>query len=266
MKLLKLIIISVFIGSLAHAGVCGDPLRQKEVCMEMKYLGSQLLVLGAQRDLLQVNYPYLQQVGLEIQGISLRVKNAANASDPNHAAGLLGVETLSNDLVNLAANKKVEAFVIANNIQKQCASCHSKENPASDIKWDDIFKNDWSAFYTKCNQEDRNPYTCKSMYGMLSSVSTFFTASQLGLENYEATKQGALEIERLSQDLIQKQFLHGGEEILTSIELKAKELVELAEQKNPEAFTKTLALNQVCMQCHADRPALLKKQFSYKKL
>jgi hypothetical protein len=266
MRILKLIATAIFMGSVAHAELCDDPLRQKDICMEMKHLRSQILVLGAQRDLLQVNYPYLQQIGIEMQGLSSRVKDRIINSDPEHATGLVGVEKLANELVGLSADKKAEALVISNNIQKQCANCHSKENPSSDIKWDDIFKNDWSVFYAKCNQQDRNPYTCKSMHGMLSSISTFFTASQLGLQNYEITKLGALEIERISQDLSQKQFLHGGEIALSLIELKAKNIAELAEQKNPEAFNKAVAITQVCMQCHSDRPDLLNKKLSYKKL
>jgi hypothetical protein len=104
------------------------------------------------------------------------------------------------------------------------------------------------------------------MHGMLSSISTFFTASQLGLENYEITKIGALEIERVTQDLTQRQFLHGGEVALSLIELKAKEVADLADEKNPEAFSKAVAITQVCMQCHADRPNVLSKGVSYKKL
>lgn len=265
MKILKLILISSLMGSLAHASVCGDPLRQKEVCLEMKHLRSQILVLGAQRDLLQVNYPYLQNIGIELQGISTRVKSRIFNSDPEHATELVGLGRMANHLIEASANGRPDALVISNNIQKQCATCHAKENPVSDIKWDDIFKNDWSVFYAKCNQADRNPYTCKSMHGMLSSISTFFTASQLGLENYEATKLGAKEIERLSQDLTQKQFLHGGEVALSLIEMKAREVAELADQKNPEAFSKAVAITQVCMQCHADRPQPLNTKISFNK-
>jgi hypothetical protein len=266
MKILKLFTLSILLGSFAHASICDDPLRQKAICLEMKHLRSQILVLGAQRDLLQVNYPYLEQIGLEIKGISTRTKDKIINSAPEHATGIGSVETLSNELVSLAANRQVEALVISNNIQKQCASCHSKENPTSDIRWDEVFKNDWSVFYAKCNQADRNPYTCKSMHGMLSSISTFFTASQLDLENYEITKLGAVEIERLARDLSQKNFIHGGEVALSLIGLKAKEVAELAEQKNPEAFSRAAGITQVCMQCHADRPDLLNKRLSYRKL
>jgi hypothetical protein len=266
MKVLKTIAAIIFMGSFAYAGICDDPLRQKEICMEMKHLRSEILVLGAQRDLLQVNYPYLQQIGLEIQGVSKRVKDRIINSDPEHATGLVGIEGLSAQLVDSSSKNLAEALVISNNIQNQCANCHSKENPASDIKWDDIFKNDWSVFYAKCNQPDRNPYTCKSMHGMLSSISTFFTASQLGVENFEVTKLGALEIERLSKDLTQKQFIHGGEVALSLIGMNAKEVATLAEQKNPEAFTKAVAITQVCMQCHADRPDMLSKPLTFKKL
>jgi hypothetical protein len=252
-------------GSLAQAGVCDDPLRQKEVCLEMKHLRSQILVLGAQRDLLQVNYPYLQNIGIELQGISSRVKDRIINSDPEHATGLVGIDRMANELVEASVNGRPDALVISNNIQKQCANCHSKDNPASDIKWDDIFKNDWSVFYAKCNQPDRNPYTCKSMHGMLSSISTFFTSSQLELQNYEITKLGAKEIERLTQDLTQKQFLHGGEVALSLIELKAREIADLADQKNPEAFSKAIGITQVCMQCHADRPHPLNQRVSFKK-
>lgn len=266
LSILSVLLLISGLGSKVLAGVCDDPLRQKEVCLEMKHLRSQILVLGAQRDLLQVNYPYLQGTAAEISAVANRVKDKIINNDPNHAVGLVGVENLATELQGLASNKDTQAFVVSNNIQKQCANCHSKENPASDIRWDDIFKNDWSVFYAKCNQEDRNPYTCKSMHGMLSTISTFFTANQLALQNFEVTKMGALEIERISQDLATKHFVHGGEVALSLINHEAKQVAELADQKNPEAFGKAVAITQVCMQCHADRPSVLNNKISFKKL
>lgn len=246
--------ILIGMGLNAKAEICSDPLRNQDTCREMRHLRSQVLELGAQRDLMQVNYPYLNKIGIEIEGITERVIEKMKVEDPTHVGGLLGIQTLTTQMNKASSAGNAESFALANKIQTQCATCHSKDNVTNTGRsWSSIFKNDWSSFYKNCNEYDRNPYRCKSMYGMLSAYSSFFTAFQLGREDYEFTKMGAKEIVRIASDLKAKQMFHGTEAIISKVESDASEVATLAENKDPSVFTKAVAITQTCMQCHADR-------------
>lgn len=260
---LKIAIILCSLGSVfnhAFADSCSDPTRRQSVCREMKHLRSQVLVLGAQRDLMKINFPLLIEVGKEIQAGASRAIGGLLVTDDNHGAGLIGVQALATDLVELAEQKSGDALMAANKIQNQCNTCHNKVAPTSGHRWDDIFKSDWSAFYQKCNSPERNPYRCKSMHGMFSYYSGFFTAYQLGLQNYELTALAADEIAKIAIDLKENDLVHGLEDLLEGVVVDAKEISKLASEKNPEAFDRAMAITQTCMKCHADRSIYSKPQ------
>lgn len=258
LKSLILSMVALLVSPLAMADSCSDPSRQQDVCREMKHLRSQILVLGAERDLMQINYNLLDQVGQEIVSGAGRALNNISLSDENHAGGLIGVQAIAMDLREQAKNKSGEALITANKIQQQCATCHSSAQSTSGHSWDDIFKSDWSVFYKKCNSPERNPYRCKSMHGMFSYYSGFFTAQQLGIKNYELTELEAKRITSIAADLRANNLVHGLEDLIGKTAIDAAEVAQLAAQKNPEAFDRALALTQTCMKCHADRsPARL---------
>lgn len=252
-KSLILSIVTVSLSQWCWGDSCNDPSRQQSVCREMKHLRSQLLVLGAERDLMQINYDLLAQVGAEIQSSSSRALKDLKTTDENHSIGLIGVQAIALDLVEQSKNKNGDAFITANKIQQQCASCHSTEAPTSGHKWDDIFKSDWSVFYKKCNMADRNPYRCKSMHGMFSYYSGFYTAYQLGIQNYELTGMQAKRIESIATTLKENGLVHGLEDMMGQVITDAQEIQALALQKNPETFGRAMAITQSCMKCHADR-------------
>lgn len=245
---------AALVSSVSQAQTCTDPLRNQEVCQSMRHMKSQILGLGAQRDLMQINYPLLKELATEINYVSTNVKDKVRIDDPSHIGGLIAISGMSEELIRQSSANSTESLMVANRIQTQCASCHAKENPASGYNWGKIFKNDWPQFYTKCNEFDRNPYRCKSMHGMFSAYSNFFTASQLGRENFELARLNALEIARIAGDLKEKGIFHeGGLALITEVNQKALSVAKLAEQKDPETFPKALAITESCMQCHSDR-------------
>lgn len=252
--LLATAILSTMVSLSSVAQTCSDPLRNHEVCQSMRHMKSQILGLGAQRDLMQINYPLLKEIAEEIKFVTTNVKDKVQLDDPSHIGGLVALQGMSEELIRQANAKSTEALMVANRIQTQCASCHAKENPASGYNWGKIFKNDWPQFYTKCNEFDRNPYRCKSMHGMFSAYSNFFTATQMGRENFLLAKLNALEIARIASDLKEKGIFHeGGLALITEVNQKAVEVAKLANNNDPETFTKAIAITESCMQCHADR-------------
>ncbi len=267
MGFIKILMVALLSSAVvAKADICNDPLRQSDLCHEMRHMRSQILGLGAQRDLMQINYPLMAKISSEIQGVTGRVLEKLKVEDPNHVGGIIGIQFLATEMATTAAENNSDTFITANKIQAQCMNCHNKENPSSGKKWNEVFKKDWSQFYNTCNEFDRNPYRCKSMYGMLSAYSSLFTASQLGREDFDLVKLNAKEISRIAQDLKVKQMFHGSEIIMARVEAEAGAVAELAEQKDATAFQRAVGITQACMQCHADRANVSNKVFSWKHL
>ena len=240
----------------AKADSCNDPVRQPVVCREMKHLRSQVLALGAQRDLMKINYDLLTLIGEEVRAGAHRALAGMTTPDEKHGAGLIGVQALGMDLRDQAKQQSVEALVTATKIQKQCSTCHGQSEPTSGYRWEDIFKGDWSVLHERCNEPDRNPYRCRSMYAMFSHYSGFFTAYQVGRQNYELTEKSAKEISRIALDLISHKLAHGLDDLLGMVAKDAMEVEALARDKNPEAFDRARSLTQACMKCHADPKVL----------
>ncbi len=253
-KSLVISILSLVISQFSVADSCSDPSRQQDICREMKHLRSQILVLGAERDLMQINYNLMGLVGEEIKAGASRALSKLSVTDENHGAGLIGVQAIAIDLIEQSKQKNGDALMTANKIQQQCATCHNSVSPNSGYKWDDIFKSDWSVFYKKCNSSDRNPYRCKSMHGMFSYYSGFFTANQLGLQNYELTELEAQRISTIASTLKENNLIHGLEDMIEKVAVEASVVSQLAAKKDPEAFERAMTLTQSCMSCHADRP------------
>lgn len=253
---MKSIILSVLIaaiGTLAYSQpttvpLCSDPLHG-ELCYNMRYLRSQVQALGAQRELMQVNYSYLGVIGKEINYITNTLGDSQLITEA-HRAGLIGVQEKANQLSKESSAQDPQALATANVIQKRCAACHSSAAPVSGIEWDQIFKNDWENIVKSCSREGRTPYLCKSMNGMLSAYSGILAASQLGRKNFDALRESASEIVRISSDLQAKKIYHSTEP-LSNVQLKAEEVVRLAKEENSEAFDKGILITQSCMQCHA---------------
>jgi cytochrome c553 len=231
-------------------GLCSDPLKG-ELCYNMIYLRSQMLALGEQRELMQVNYPYLSSIGKEIHDVTGYLFQNSLVGTV-HAEGIETIRTHSLSLVELANAEDPLALASANSIQKTCANCHSQNGTSSSgLGWNQIFKNDWDQIVKNCSREGRTPYLCRSMNGMMTAYAGIFAQSQLGRKNAEALRLSAKEIARISADLIEKKLLHGSEEILEDVRRKAAEVAQLSGENNDAAFAKGMLITQSCMGCHS---------------
>jgi cytochrome c2 len=262
-SLLFSIISVLFILKPAFGSVCSDPLKG-ELCYNMHYLKSQVMALGEQRELMQVNYPYLGTVGQEINAITQFLQHS-NLVGSEHAEGIQVIQTKAQALLNDAADNDPMALATANVIQKKCATCHNQANASSGIGWDEIFKNDWEQISKNCSKEGRTPYLCRSMNGMLTAYAGIFSAAQLGRQNFASLKQSALELGRIATDLKEKKMFHGAESMMDEVQTRATEVVELANQEKVDAFEKGQLITQSCMQCHGNM-SLSRKQLSFKHL
>lgn len=249
---------SIFIGlfgalllaNQALASVCDDPLKG-ELCFNMRYLRSQVMALGEQRELMQVNYPYLGVIGQEIDAIT-RFIDQGHLLGTEHAEGIKAIQAQAQTLIDTAKAEDPMALATANVIQKKCSSCHSPVNASSGIGWDQIFKNDWEHIVKNCSKEGRTPYLCRSMNGMMTAYSGIFSSSQLGRQNFASLKHSAIEIQRIAKDLKDKKMFHGSEEMIAEVGVKAAEVAQLATEEKVEGFEKGLLITQSCMQCHAN--------------
>lgn len=246
-------IAAILLGSnLLLASQCDNPLMKDELCFKMRHLRSQVMGLGAQRELMQVNYPYLAVLGKEVLFLANNIESG-KAAELGHPEGLEGLKSGSQSLIELAEQQDPLALAAANTLQKKCATCHNQSGPNGGQSWDKVFKHDWEQVSKNCSREGRVPYLCKSMNGMLSAYATVLTGPNADRKNFDALKVSALEIARIAVDLRTKNMFHGSEETMTAVETKALQAAKLAEESNSEAFTVAEEITTGCMECHASR-------------
>jgi mono/diheme cytochrome c family protein len=257
-------VVTMILGLNAAMGsVCDDPLKG-ELCFNMRYLRSQVMALGEQRELMQVNYPYLGTIAQEINAITLYL-DQSKLVGVEHSPGILAIQAKAQTLLNEATAQDPMALATANVIQKQCASCHSQASASSGIGWDQIFKSDWEQIVKNCSKEGRTPYLCRSMNGMMTAYAGIYSADQLGRQNYFSLKQSAMELARIATDLKAKKMFHGSEDMMDDVMVRTNEVVQLASAENPDVWAKATLITQSCMQCHGNFSAA-QKQISFNRL
>ena len=237
--------------NLLWASKCDNPLMKDELCFKMRHLRSQVMALGAQRELMQVNYPYLAILGQEVLTLANTIETSKIA-ELGHPEGLEGLKLGSQSLIDLAAQQDPLALSAANTLNKRCATCHASTGPDSGrYNWDKIFKHDWDQVSKNCNREGRNPYLCKSMNGMLSAYATLITAVNADRKSFESLRYSSEEVARIAADLKAKGMLHGTEAMLNGVQAKALETAKLAIEQNDEAFNVAQDITTGCMDCHS---------------
>lgn len=235
--------------------LCNGPFRQEEVCSRMKHLRSTVNALDAQRELVQVNYDYLAVLGGNLKNNSAEILKVISMDRTEHIASLKVINQMGAALETDARAHQASALVKANQVRANCMSCHSKETPASGIKWNEIFKTDWEQISQTCNGPKKNPYLCKSMNGMLSAYSQVLTSYVAGMQDYAVTGAAANEVLRIIRDLGKNQVLHFSEPIRGEVEAKALEVVNLANAKDPMTFERSQSIAETCMECHRTNDA-----------
>lgn len=258
-SLIKYILFLILINKGAKASVCDDPLKG-ELCYNMRYLRTQVMALGAQRELMQVNYNYLNTIGDEIQAVTNNISEGHLLSEA-HLSGITEIKTQAQNLSTSARAEDPTALATANLIQKKCASCHNQNSPNSELGWDRIFKNDWEHIAKNCAREGRVPFLCRSMNGMMTSYAGIFAASQLGRQNFNALQEGTKEIVRIASDLKAKKMIHTSDDLIDDVIHRGQVVLDLSAQKDLVAFEKGLEVTQSCMQCHGIYAAAHKPLF-----
>ena len=235
---------------------CDDPTRDSGICYRMQSMRAHINQLDAQRELLQVNYPYLAAIAESLKSVATDLVGRVHMDNPSHLDGLKSVAMYANEVREKALQQDSNALVYANLVRSRCATCHTSTGaPPSGINWGDVFKQDWEMIAKNCTQFGKNPYLCKSMNGMLTAFSYFTTAANASIKNFEMTKFQADEIVRILQDLKRNKILHMPEVLRAEAEDAAKDISNLAAKKDPEVFDKSRMLPMACIKCHDQRPS-----------
>jgi hypothetical protein len=232
---------------------CMAPMKDN-LCLSMRYLRSQILVIGAQRELMQINYPYLSVIGQEIHEVTTALMNQESGLEEPHKAKLEVIQAQAKILKIKADQQDPLSLTIANALQKRCASCHSTTDPIVGIGWNDIFQKDWANINRNCGLEMRSPYVCRSINAILTAYGAIAGAQRLERKSFETLEAHTKELARISNDLTTKKMHHGSEETLSRFYSQIEELLTLSKQKNPLAFEKSLGIIKTCTGCHSQNP------------
>lgn len=227
--------------------LCDDQTISSSVCKKMRFLRSQVMLLGEQRDLMQVNYSLLERIGLSMEQVTTQLMTSNEYS--SHLQGIERVKASAAELSHLAASRSSDAFAAANGIRNHCTSCHQDPMPGQTLAWHDLARMNWETITRRCNEVGRNPHLCKNMYGMVSSIAYFQAANGVVSLDYSLAYQAAQELARVA-GYIQTLRTHGDTDVLSKVQDQAQEIMSLAQSKDPHYLEKGLQLTSSCFTCH----------------
>lgn len=253
MNSLKIILLGLlFVGSAQAKNLCTDPFHQAEVCERMRYLKASINVLDGQREMVQVNYPYLSAVSSSMKDNVVGIMNVIALDQEDH---LLALKSLKNDVSELEVlsnSSDIKAVLKANNIRQNCIACHTGEKPASGVKWGDVFYYDWENVTKDCNRNGGNPYICRNMNELLTTYSHILTQMTTGVQDFSLLKQNGLEIIRIFGEMKKAKAFHMKQELVDNAENEAKDLIALADNRDPAVYEKAVLMSNACASCHTD--------------
>jgi hypothetical protein len=232
----------------AEARFCDDPLRDQDTCYKMKTMARHLELLDAQRDLMQINYPYIEKIGLEVRAV---IKTLRDSKPRAHLAALTDVDQIAADLASQALQQNVKAISTANQIKNRCLACHANSDPSSGIKWEEVAEGNWDNNIGRCNLNANFPYLCKSMNGMRSVLRYYIDGYHSDVQTFELMNETAKELKRITTDLIAKKFFHVTPHALEDIRISAEELMALTGARDESVFMKAFVMGDKCFKCHA---------------
>ncbi len=254
--ILSVIILSVCFANPAHGldlaparsepDSCGAPGRNLVLCLKMKQLRSQVSLFDAQRDLMQMNPPYLERIASDMSQVVSSILVSGSA-DP-HLEQLTHVRKAAQDAAELAQAGDLDVLKRTNEIRASCLACHSNHAPTSGHEWDKISKLGWDYILVKCNSTGRNPYGCKSVHAIASNVAFLEASDQAGLINLEAVGAAAGEVIRIVQDLRDKRSSEVSLEVLVRLERQAVRVKQLALESGRDL---SLAIRELAATAHA---------------
>lgn len=253
MKALLLSLATLFLTFTTHAGgLCSDPFHQTEVCERMRYLKASLNVLDGQRELNQVNYPYLAAIGATMKNDVVGIMNVIDMTEADHLKALKDLKNNVTELEALANASDIKAAGKSVGLKASCTTCHAGEKPPSGVKWGDVFYYNWTQVVQDCDNNGGNPYICRNMNGLLTTYSHILTQMTTQIEDFEVLKQNGLEILRIFGEMKNVRAFHMKPELVEDAVNSAQELVKLADAKDSEAYTKAVLMANACSSCHTD--------------
>lgn len=243
-----LLVFLVSFGFAAEPDSCEAPGRNARLCRDMRHLRSHVSLMDAGRDLMQLDFAFLETLGASIeQNVS---KILLSSSIDDHLKALKGVREAGREVAVLARSHDPQVLKAANSVRAKCLSCHSQQAPSSGLSWTELSGESWDSVLTKCNSVGRNPYTCKSMHAMLMGIQFLEAAERSGKVEFGPTGAVASEIARIASDLFSKDLPHGPRSALIEVESRAKRVAALSSSGDPEAFEGAATIREACMTCH----------------
>jgi len=230
---------------------CLAPGRNTQTCFEMKQIRSALNLIDAQRDLMQLNYPYLEAVSQDLNFVlsSIIIRSESNP----HMGPLSAVRNQVSLLGSQAAAQDIRAVQTGNEIRSKCLACHAAEVAPAGRSWDEISKGSWDTQSKICLEEGHNPYVCRSMLAMLAPLTYINAAERNNYQSYVMTEKVADEVGRIAKDMSQKKVLHSADLPFEQIALEAAVVATMAKNQNPAVFGYASNLRNSCMYCHGEQ-------------
>jgi hypothetical protein len=239
--------------SVARGSDCRAEGRNTVLCNQMKALRAHLMMLDENRELVRANFPMLKANGESMYQLTVKILTSRNNTE--HLSDLGAVKSLAANLRDQASKSDPAAFVTANRIKGKCQACHSlsQSETGSGFSWNEIYAKSWDEIAQHCNQEERNPYICKSMYGMTSMFGYFEPAMRANHLSFELADEAASEVRRIALEL--KTIGSLGEshslDALQEVVVWSESLSTLAKRRDPYVYQRALEVQKACGQCHA---------------
>jgi|GEM_PF-1815902 len=251
--LVTCVVLRLSLSSVAFAGDCRAEGRNTILCNQMKALRAHLMMLEENRELVRANFPMLKANGESMYQLAVKILTSPNNTE--HLTELGEVKSLAAALRDQSAKGDVAAFATANRIKGKCQACHtlSQGEHGGGFAWSEIFSKSWDDIAQHCNQDQRNPYVCKNMYGMASMFAYFEPAMRANHLSFELADEAATEVRRIALDL--KVLGSTSEEhtleALQEVVVWAESLSTLAKRRDSYVYQRALEVQKACGQCHA---------------
>jgi hypothetical protein len=232
---------------------CTEPGRNTALCFRMKTLRTQVNLLDAQRELMQIRFDLLGNIGSDIDALTQKILTSSRPDE--HLEALSLVQQTAADLTLFAQDRSLHALTVANALKSQCLKCHGGQQPSSGIHWGDISRQNWEQISARCNTAGRNPWTCRNMHALSGGLAYFEAAQRAGHRRFEATEAQLDEMLRIARLLGEYQAVHGGSVPLEELSENLSILLMQARERKTEVYAGISRLAETCQRCHAPDPA-----------
>jgi len=246
-KILPILALSLLSAPVFAADSCEEANRNTVLCFKMKHLRSQVSVLDSQRDLLQTNFPLVDCIAKDMDSLVTSVLVSGYYDD--HLRALSEVKSAAISIRKLAKSSSIEAFTLSNTLKSRCLACHASSSPSSGHTWESISHGSWDGVVSRCNEAGRNPYLCKQLAALMTTLNYFRSSEISGIRSFEGTEAIARESARLAAILKPFESTYPGEPSFSEIERKSIEIMTLAKERKTQAYEQGRELIQACTRC-----------------